>query len=185
MFCPKCGNQIDDNAAFCNKCGEKLHNMGEKEVKTTAESNVASIVKKATKKPIVLAVGAAVILLLIVLVYHIEMKPNKILKSVQEAHFSVLPDYEIGELLDSLHTNPYRNDEEPEWLISDGKYPEFHGKNKIDGSSIEIRFTGEIDDNGVAEISYIGIKYPEEKSFNKMREDAFESYLLNFSKTLS
>ena len=24
MFCPKCGNQVPDGAAFCNACGNKL-----------------------------------------------------------------------------------------------------------------------------------------------------------------
>ena len=24
MFCSKCGNQVDDNAAFCPKCGNKI-----------------------------------------------------------------------------------------------------------------------------------------------------------------
>ena len=33
MFCPKCGNQVDDNAAFCPKCGNPFKRSSTKEVK--------------------------------------------------------------------------------------------------------------------------------------------------------
>ena len=28
MFCPKCGNQLNDGAAFCPKCGTKVPGSG-------------------------------------------------------------------------------------------------------------------------------------------------------------
>lgn len=34
MFCPKCGNKVEDNAVFCNNCGNNLQ-----EVKNSLEEN--------------------------------------------------------------------------------------------------------------------------------------------------
>ncbi|MBR5263787.1 MAG: zinc ribbon domain-containing protein, partial [Clostridia bacterium] len=33
MFCPKCGNQLEDNAIFCTACGAKMEDF-----QTTAEA---------------------------------------------------------------------------------------------------------------------------------------------------
>lgn len=40
MYCPKCGNEVEDNAAFCPKCGEKLikENYSEKRDSTETEA---------------------------------------------------------------------------------------------------------------------------------------------------
>lgn len=43
MFCPKCGNQIDDGAMFCSKCGNKV---GEVVDATPTTSNVVVKSKK-------------------------------------------------------------------------------------------------------------------------------------------
>ncbi len=41
-FCPKCGNQLPDEAAFCNKCGEPQPNMNQPEA--TPESEPRKVV---------------------------------------------------------------------------------------------------------------------------------------------
>ena len=43
MFCTKCGNKIDDGAAFCCKCGAKLETAS---VENSASSNVIVKSKK-------------------------------------------------------------------------------------------------------------------------------------------
>ncbi|MBP3469462.1 MAG: zinc-ribbon domain-containing protein, partial [Lachnospiraceae bacterium] len=40
--CPKCGNQLPDDAAFCNNCGEKMAVLAADAAATTAE-NVAPV----------------------------------------------------------------------------------------------------------------------------------------------
>ena len=38
-FCPKCGNELNDNANFCNKCGEALNLKETKEESSTTVIN--------------------------------------------------------------------------------------------------------------------------------------------------
>ena len=40
MFCSNCGNQIEDNAKFCNKCGFKINTLNEVEQENLTNENI-------------------------------------------------------------------------------------------------------------------------------------------------
>ena len=66
MFCPKCGNELPDTAAFCNACGATIEKKAP--VAGPAAPAASSVVKKsgASLNPKLIGVIAAVILLVIV-----------------------------------------------------------------------------------------------------------------------
>ena len=58
-FCPKCGNELNDNANFCNKCGEALNLKETKEESSTTVINNVYVnnnlpVSKSLNSPLIL-----------------------------------------------------------------------------------------------------------------------------------
>ena len=66
MFCQKCGNQLNDGAAFCPKCGAKVDAASGIPMQTAATNNEKPVKPKKGKRGIII-VSIVVILLLIVI----------------------------------------------------------------------------------------------------------------------
>jgi len=68
MFCQKCGNELKDDATFCNKCGAKVDSANHK-ISVSQESN---------KKPSPMMIGIIVVaVLLILIVFWNKRKTNE------------------------------------------------------------------------------------------------------------
>lgn len=59
MFCPNCGNKIEDDAIFCENCGA---NINDNTNATDKVVNTITLPKKSKKKPIIIALFSAIIL---------------------------------------------------------------------------------------------------------------------------
>ena len=62
MFCPNCGNNINDSASFCNNCGYKIKKSG-------------STIMKLSKRH--LAIAIAIVLFVVVLFFITKNNKNK------------------------------------------------------------------------------------------------------------
>ena len=68
MFCQKCGNELKDDATFCNKCGAKVD---------SANHNI-SVSQESNKKPSPMMIGIIVVaVLLILIVFWNKRKTNE------------------------------------------------------------------------------------------------------------
>ena len=67
MFCPKCGNELPDTAAFCNACGATIEKK-DPVASTAAKPVTGDVAKKAglSINPLVIGIVAAVVVLVIV-----------------------------------------------------------------------------------------------------------------------
>lgn len=68
MFCPKCGNNNDNNAAFCQKCGAPIE--------LAAANNANTIHKNKSNKAIILIIIGIVSVILLSLVFYLNMLLN-------------------------------------------------------------------------------------------------------------
>ena len=69
MFCPKCGNELPDTAAFCNACGATVEKKAPAAESATKPDASAPVVKSGfSVNPIVIGAIAAVVVLVVVLV---------------------------------------------------------------------------------------------------------------------
>lgn len=92
MYCPKCGEKLDDDAKFCTSCGENLEEDVTKKVYTSSDSTsnktseneddiygenkkTTSISKSKLKK---LGIGAAILLLVLLLLRYFNNRPHEI-----------------------------------------------------------------------------------------------------------
>lgn len=64
MFCPNCGNEIQDGAKFCVKCGKSIENVGMPDKKPSQNE---PMVDKKDRKQIILIGAIIVCAILIVL----------------------------------------------------------------------------------------------------------------------
>ena len=64
MFCQKCGNQLNEGAAFCPKCGTKVDVASGIRAEAVNENNVKPVKPKKSKRGIII-ISIVVILLLI------------------------------------------------------------------------------------------------------------------------
>ncbi len=66
MFCSKCGNELNEGAAFCPKCGEKtsskMENMVSKQLTQGFADNTGN------RKKIIIAAGIAVVIALVLMI---------------------------------------------------------------------------------------------------------------------
>lgn len=91
MFCKNCGNELNVNEKYCNKCGCEIDNIVEEKpnvdiVDTTViDSNIASYVKNQKKNKMIGLASILLIVLIIgvVLVVHFNSDAYKIDKAVQ------------------------------------------------------------------------------------------------------
>ena len=72
MFCPKCGNELPEEAKFCAACGKQIikENAAESRLQNNSSNEVA------WKKPIIIGVIAIVAILAIVLIIKAISKPS-------------------------------------------------------------------------------------------------------------
>lgn len=73
MFCPKCGNQLPDEAAFCPKCGFKLSEIefaeptSSKTKKAKADSTASETPKKKKSKKLPLILGVVAVIIVVII----------------------------------------------------------------------------------------------------------------------
>ncbi|TAH71525.1 MAG: hypothetical protein EWM47_04510, partial [Anaerolineaceae bacterium] len=108
VFCTSCGAQAGAELAFCQECGKPL---AENEIATS--SNFGNELKKKAgkineifKKPLFIAIPAAVIVLIIIIAFVMKMKPSSsshlIYAKDKELQFSHLSNQKTFELTDRL-----------------------------------------------------------------------------------
>ena len=62
MFCPGCGNKLEENAKFCASCGRKIEEEKEEKIQTAAASNnINNEVNNNTQKSNTFAIAGFVI----------------------------------------------------------------------------------------------------------------------------
>ena len=66
-ICPKCGAQLDDNAAFCPSCGEKLSEVKKAEYNTAKKSSPVKNIL-ANKKLLAICAACVVVVLLLIII---------------------------------------------------------------------------------------------------------------------
>lgn len=79
MYCPKCGNQLDERAKFCNKCGANISPQPPVNNPVLINMNMQNNqpTNSNDKKSILIGVGAGLsVLLIIILVFVISNKPS-------------------------------------------------------------------------------------------------------------
>lgn len=110
MFCPKCGNKVNDGEKFCSKCGT---NMADAAAPQITKSKRLGIVGK-----LGIGIGAVVGILLIVLVFAPSSgnSGNEYIEAVKNATLPAYPQATVGEAFDNYLYKP-----EWETYLSDDK----------------------------------------------------------------
>lgn len=85
MFCPKCGNQIEDGSAFCGKCGANVGQRGAAAPGETSPAGSPSLQGMAAAKPfmtktrlIAILLGFVIVVVAILIVYTVFFAPYSI-----------------------------------------------------------------------------------------------------------
>ena len=85
MFCPKCGNKVEENAVFCNNCGNNLQEVNNfLEEDNTVSQSIASENNNKNKSNIKLIVLVIVVIVTISLILLFVFKNNKKKTNVED-----------------------------------------------------------------------------------------------------
>lgn len=111
MFCPKCGNSIDDGASFCVNCGSKVDgndqviNPVNPDVLTKTQDILNT--KKKSKLPIIITVIVCVIAVLICcLLIADKQEQKRYIDFVKSGSPNAYPDQTYGEAFENFFANP-------------------------------------------------------------------------------
>lgn len=183
MFCPNCGNKIDDNAKFCENCGAATDDNPKIINSEISELNAVASVKKKSSKPIIIAIIIIVAIGIFACAGVIAFDKithnsgDEKIQKVQDSYFEFLPEITIGELLNSTHHK--LNDSSEMWLYdSDTNTIEFYGYSNDNDICMIIDFTGKTE-NDIAKISSRKINLDKTGSAEKVDIETFETYILN------
>lgn len=151
MYCPKCGNQLPDNAQFCNKCGAKINgvngnvpqrNGANNPFGSTLPNNNANQQAKSGWKPmytyICIVAGIAVAAVLVIFLKLNLFKNKKDIDTAAtktEETESNFTDEETSEISDSIDTN--NSESVGTDYLSDSTEAEYSAEASTDTSDVE------------------------------------------------
>ncbi len=115
MYCPKCGNKIEDKAKFCNKCGVQIIEDDFENQRTIpikqAQNNGTP--RDGNKKKlwirIIIAIVAIIVFIVVVLIggyIYIKNENTKYIDYVKEGYPEAYPNITYGEAFDSFFGEP-------------------------------------------------------------------------------
>lgn len=98
MFCKNCGNEIKDDATFCDKCGKQVTEKPK---------------KKVNKKFIIIGIAIAIITLLSLggffrtfsKGFDVGLNRNKYINIVKEGAFTSIPNVTVGTMVDTVFSS--------------------------------------------------------------------------------
>lgn len=180
MFCENCGKKIDDDAKFCEYCGDVINTptiSNEKSEQSGITSKKVSV-KKEINKPLIITIIAVVIVLIVgsagIILFdnYNHKKGDEAIKAVQDSYFEFLPEMTVGDLLYEYYDMGENN-----WLYdSSEEQVEFWGTNKKDNSGMSVTFR-QVDDNTVS--TYSRMFHLEGEASHSITMEEFEEYILS------
>jgi len=101
MFCTKCGNQVADNAKFCQKCGAKLIT----DEAVPQASAVQSFPKKKYSKKFILGIAGCAIIIVILIAVASSGGSDRYVSMVKNGTLSAYPQMTVGTAFDNFMRN--------------------------------------------------------------------------------
>ena len=116
MFCPNCGNSLDDYAKFCPRCGAQIENMADKQGEQRAsssnegkekaaafqekiEASQRYVTDKKNRKKVIVGV---IILLVVVFFCLLGSSLDKDVRIVKTGHFYAAQNITVGDAFDKF-----------------------------------------------------------------------------------
>ena len=169
MFCPNCGNSLDDYAKFCPRCGAQIENMADKQGEQRAsssnegkekaaafqekiEASQRYVTDKKNRKKVIVGV---LILLVVVIFCLLGSSLDKDVRIVKTGHFYAAQNITVGDAFDKFFANT-------KW------------KSSVNGNTHYVYFEGDAGNTqgkGYKKFRATFVVYPDQGTFNMTRTE--------------